>query len=211
MNRPKVIFFDWNGTLSDSFFWEHMRSSKEEDINTLYNKWDKAMFSETKEMINNWMRGNQTTEEVMKYVSDQTNTEYKVILKEFIKGCKSMSLSSNDLPKILKNLKIKKVKLVIATNNMDCFSRWTVPHMKLNLLFDEIINSYYQKGLKHDRDENGESIFFKNFFKKNNVNTKDCIFIDDSNDKEEFISRLGITYIKINNSSEIPKILNSYL
>ena len=40
--KDKVIFLDWNGTLSDSFFWEHMRTSNEKEIKNLYNIWDQA-------------------------------------------------------------------------------------------------------------------------------------------------------------------------
>ena len=45
---------------------------------------------------------------------------------------------------------------------MDCFTRWTVPHMKLDELFDDILNSFYLKGLKHEVF-NGASVF-KDFF-----------------------------------------------
>lgn len=200
--KDKVIFLDWNGTLSNSFFWEHMRTSQEGEIKNLYNIWDKALFNKSKKYIENWMRGDFTTEEVLKEIARETETQYDLILKEFIKGCKSMHFVSEEIPFIVGNLKRKGYYIVIATNNMDCFTRWTVPHMKLDELFDDILNSFYLKGLKHEVF-NGEPIFFKDFFARYNISPNNCVFLDDSVDKEGYIESLGIKYIQIKNSKDL--------
>lgn len=200
--KDKVIFLDWNGTLSDSFFWEHMRTSNEKEIKNLYNIWDQALFNKPKEYIQNWMRGSVTTEEVLKDVARQTKTQYDLVLKEFIKGCKSMHFISEEIPLIIRNLQKKGYYVVIATNNMDCFTRWTVPHMKLDELFDDILNSFYLKGLKHEVF-NGASVFFKDFFAKYNISPRNCVFFDDSIDKGGYIESLGIKYIQLKDSNNL--------
>jgi FMN phosphatase YigB (HAD superfamily) len=206
--KNKVVFLDWNGTLSDSFFWEHMRTSDDSEVLELYNLWDKALFNKSKEYIRDWMRGSFTTEEVLSEIANETDTEYKKVLREFIKGCESMEYVSDEIPSIVDTLKRDGYYVVIATNNMDCFTRWTVPFMKLDKLFDEVLNSYYLKGLKHDT-KNDKSVFFKEFFEKYNVSPQDCIFLDDSLDKEGYIASLGVKYVQIKNSEDLLKRLKS--
>lgn len=206
--KNKVVFLDWNGTLSNSFFWEHMRASDDSEVLELYNLWDKALFNKPKEYIQDWMRGSFTTEEVLSEIANETDTEYKKVLREFIKGCESMEYVSNEIPSIVETLKRDGYYVVIATNNMDCFTRWTVPFMKLDKLFDEILNSYYLRGLKHDT-KNGKSVFFEKFFEEYNVTPQDCIFLDDSLDKEGYIASLGIKYVQIKNSKDLLERLKS--
>lgn len=206
----KVIFLDWNGTLSDSLFWDHLKNSKIDEERDLLKIWETSMFSNKKEFINDWMRGKYTTEEVLKNVSTDTKTNYDRLLKEFVKGCESMELSSPQIIPLVHKLQEKGIKVVIATNNMDCFTRWTIPAMKLNIVFDEIINSSDQKALKKDLDSEGKSLFFKDFFTRNKIDMKDCVFIDDSVDHDNTISNMGIKYIQIDSSKELPKILSTF-
>lgn len=206
--KNKVVFLDWNGTLSNSFFWEHMRNSENEEVKNFYEIWDKALFNKPKEYIQDWMRGNKTMEDVLREIANETETQYDFLVKEFIKGCQSMVFVSDEVPQIIRNLKQRGYYAVIATNNMDCFTKWTVPSMKLNDLFDEILNSFYLKGLKHDVSD-GKSVFFTDFFSKYDVSPRDCVFIDDSVDKNGYIASLGIKYIQIDNSENFLKILKS--
>jgi FMN phosphatase YigB (HAD superfamily) len=207
----KVVFLDWNGTLSKSFFWEQMRVSNNKKVKESYWKWDKALFSKPKEYIQDWMRGGKTTELVLKEIADETKTQYEKILREFIVGCKSMTFVSNDLSQIILDLRKRGLCVVIATNNMDCFTRWTVPNMGLEDMFDEILNSFYLKGLKHDVNQNGESVFFNDFFAKYKFSPSECIFFDDSIDKDNYISGLGIRYIQIESSKHLLYLLEAML
>jgi len=206
--KNKVVFLDWNGTLSNSFFWEHMRTSEDSEVLMLYNLWDNALFNKPKEYVQDWMRGKFSTEDVLRKIAHETNTGYEKVFREFIKGCESMEYVSDDIPCTIETLKRNGYYVVIATNNMDCFTRWTVPFMKLDKLFDDVLNSYYLKGLKHDT-ENGISVFFKKFFEKYDIAPKECIFFDDSTDKEGYIASLGIEYVQIENSEDLMKRLKS--
>ncbi|MFA5634009.1 MAG: HAD family hydrolase [Candidatus Dojkabacteria bacterium] len=206
--KNKVIFLDWNGTLSDSFFWEHMRISDDSEVLALYNLWDIALFNKPKKYIEDWMRGRFSTEKVLKEIASKTSTEYEKLLREFVKGCESMEFVSDEIPSLVEVLKGDGYCVVIATNNMDCFTRWTVPFMQLDKLFDEVLNSYNLKGLKHDIKK-GESLFFKKFFEKYDFKPQECIFLDDSVDKGGYIASLGIEYVQIKNSKDLLKRLKS--
>ena len=214
MKRKIAIFIDWNGTLSPTNFWSHLEKSEKKKDRSLFKVWADTMFLKHKEKIIPWMRGKYTTEEMLTFVSKDTRTQYSSIFEEFVVGCRRMEYSSPNIPVLIEQLRNRSAIVSIATNNMDSFSRWTVPSMKLDFLFDEILNSYNLKALKHDLDKMGRPLFFRDFFKKYSINPKDCYFIDDGEDKMGVISNLGMTYRKINKKisleKELRKLLSSF-
>lgn len=213
-NKPlkqKAVFIDWNGTLSPTNFWSHLEKSEKQSDRELFKLWADTMFVNHKDLIVPWMKGEYTSEDILTLVSKATNTDYETLLKEFIIGCERMEYSSPNIPALVKKLKDKSVIVSIATNNMDSFTRWTVPYMKLDTLFDEIINSFYLNAMKHDLDNDGKAIFFKNFFNKYQVDPNNCIFIDDGEDKMGVITNLGMDYRRVNSSNTLAQELENIL
>lgn len=51
MNNYKVVFLDWNGTLSKSKFWGHLQSSNKKEDRILFNKIDDALFGQLRELL----------------------------------------------------------------------------------------------------------------------------------------------------------------
>lgn len=207
----KAVFIDWNGTLSPTNFWSHLEKSEKQSDRDLFKLWADTMFVNHKDKIVPWMKGEYTSEDLLSLVSKETNTDFETLLKEFIIGCERMEYSSPNIPNLIKNLRDKSVVVAVATNNMDSFTRWTVPYMKLNTLFDEILNSFYLKAMKHDLDQSGQPLFFKDFFNKYNIKPTNCIFIDDGEDKMSVISNLGIDYRRVNASNTLEQELQNIL
>lgn len=207
----KAVFIDWNGTLSPTNFWSHLEKSEKQSDRDLFKLWADTMFVNHKDKIVPWMKGEYTSEDLLSLVSKETNTDFETILKEFVIGCERMEYSSPNIPNLIKNLRDKSVVVTVATNNMDSFTRWTVPYMKLNTLFDEILNSFYLKAMKHDLDKSGQPLFFKDFFNKYNIKPTNCIFIDDGEDKMSVISNLGIDYRRVNASNTLEDELQNIL
>lgn len=207
----KAVFIDWNGTLSPTNFWSHLEKSEKQSDRDLFKLWADTMFVNHKDKIVPWMKGEYTSEDLLSLVSKETNTDFETLLKEFIIGCECMEYSSPNIPNLIKNLRDKSVVVAVATNNMDSFTRWTVPYMKLNTLFDEILNSFYLKAMKHDLDQSGQPLFFKDFFNKYNIKPTNCIFIDDGEDKMSVISNLGIDYRRVNASNTLEQELQNIL
>lgn len=205
------MFIDWNGTLSPTNFWSQLEQSKKQKDRYLFKTWADTMFVNHKDKIVPWMKGEYRSEDILFLVSKETKTDFKTILKEFITGCERMEYSSPNIPNLVKNLRDKSVAVIIATNNMDSFTRWTVPYMKLDTLFDEILNSFYLKAMKHDLDENGRSLFFRGFFDKYNIEPTDCIFVDDGEDKLGVISNLGINYRRVDAANTLEQELRNIL
>ena len=212
-SKQKVVFIDWNGTLSPSSFWVHLEKSGNQKDRELFRLWADTMFIKHKEKIVPWMKGEYTTEEILKLIAIDTNTNFDLLLKEFIKGCEQMEYSSPKIPELVNQLRDKSVMVTIATNNMDSFTRWTVPVMHLNYLFDDILNSFYLKALKHELDRKGQPLFFRKFFEKYNIDPfkTECTFIDDGEDKMEVISNLGMNYKRVTSKNTLEQELSRIL
>ncbi len=206
-NNQKAIFIDWNGTLSPSNFWIHLEKSTSRKDRDNFKLWADAMFINHEDKIVPWMKGKYASEEILKMIAEDTRSNFDNLFAEFVIGCQKMEYVSSKIPDIIHRLRKKSVFVSIATNNMDCFTRWTVPAMNLRSLFDDILNSFNLRAMKHDLDENGRSLFFRNFFKKHRIIPSNCIFLDDGEDKMGVISSLGINYRRITQENSLEKEL----
>lgn len=205
--KPKIVFIDWSGTLSKSKFWGHLETSNKE----LFRKIEDNLFKKNIDLIKPWMRGELTSEDVAKKISVETGLDYKQVYDEFIKGCELMEFVDTRVPELVKKLKKMGTKVYIASNNMDSFDRWTVPAMKLEELFDGIINSFPVKALKHDFTDEGISLFFDKILTKEGVKAQETILIDDSEDKENKLTNYGINYHRISDQRTLIDELTSLL
>lgn len=195
MNRYKVLFIDWHNTLSTSIFWEHLQDSTHphHDLFPLLQPLPPKIH---KDMFTSWMRGSVASEEVVHLIAQLLHLDYDLIFQEFILSCQRMQFVSEEIVALISSLRARGIKLVIATNNTDSFSRWTVLGMRLNSIFDGIINSFDMKALKWDVDEKGRSLFFADFLYVNGIQSGESMLIDD-NDTEMACGRthnFGIEY-----------------
>jgi FMN phosphatase YigB (HAD superfamily) len=208
--QPKVIFLDWYNTLSTSKFWGHW----ENDKHPYFEKFEKiqaSFFGKIKPMIAPWMRGEYTSEEIVKEIAIDTKVPYKFLLNELIFSCKSMTFVSDELPEIIHKLRKQGKKVVVATDNMDSFTRWTVDAMNLNAMFDGVLSSYHIKSLKKEFDDGGNSLFFRKFLKENGIKPQEGILFDDSEDKEDRIQKFGIVYQRIKSSDHFLSQLKTFI
>lgn len=188
--KPKIVFIDWSGTLSKSKFWGHLEASDNES----FKKIEDNLFKKNIDLIKPWMKGEMTSEDVIKRISNETGLNYQKVFEEFVKGCELMEFVDSRVPGLIKKLRKNGIKVYVASNNMDSFDRWTVPAMELTKLFDGIINSFSIKALKHDFTDNGISLFFDETLTKEGAKARETILIDDSEDKENKLTSYGIGY-----------------
>lgn len=192
MKKYKVIFIDWDKTLSISKFWGHLNHSNQ----PLAEKLQTSLFVNLKPLINPWMRGEFTSEEIMRRVSSDSKIGFNKALLEFTKSCKSMKLVSDEIYALTSRLRSSGIKVVIATDNMDSFTRWTIPSLRLEDKFDAILNSFDLRALKKDTDNKGNSLFFKTFLEKHRILKGESLLVDDGDEKRKFRD-FGIEYRKI--------------
>jgi len=206
--KPQIIFIDWNKTLSNSLFWEHLQ-----DVNHRHNKYlnsiEKSMFQNNRNLINPWMRGLYTSEDIVEILSKDSGVPKEIILHELAESCYQMKYVSNDIPKLIKKIKSKGIKVVIATDNMDTFERFTIPSMEIGNLFDDFLISCKLKVLKEDIQE--DSIpFFDNYLNKYNLSYQDAVLLDDCIDTTGVYNKLGFQIIEITSSNKLIEILKEY-
>lgn len=205
----KAIFIDWNKTLSFSLFWDHLKDLEESHpmhLNNIQN----SLFGKLDYLVKPWMRGEYTTEFIVKKLAEETGLEYDHLLKEFILSCQTMKIEPEVL-ELIQEIRKKGTKVVIATDNMDALDRWTVSALKLHEYFDNILNSYSIKALKGDLNEDGDSLFFMDYLKKHNLKNNETVLLDDSQIKPEIAKKHGIDFIHITTENTLQKVLKSLL
>ncbi len=186
----KTVFIDWNGTLSGSKFWGHLEKTDPKMFSTIEN----TLFGQLRGLLKPWMKGEIQSEDVIRRISDKSKLAYSDVFDEFIHSCMNMEFVSKDVPGLIKKLQKNGSKVVVATDNMDSFTRWTKRYLKIDDLFDDVLNSHYLGGMKKDVDKDGKSIFFSEYLKKNNLKPGESILVDDSSDDIQTIESFGIKY-----------------
>ena len=94
---------------------------------------------------------------------------------------------------------------VLITGNMDSFSRFTVPALKLDAYFDAISNSYDEGRLKTD---DGGALFL-HYANRFGVPIEECVAIDDAEDVSAMFTALGGTAILVTADRTVDVILDS--
>lgn len=167
MERKPIIFIDFDGTICWDRYWRSLPAEKMEVIQGF-------LFGEDKTLLNDWMRGEYSAEEINHMVAEKLEMPYEELWQLFVKDCETMCVPEEILSRI--NSLREKYIVILTTGNMDSFSRFTVPALQLDKYFDHINNSFFAGKLKDDNK--GE--LFQEYAKAFGVNLNDCFLIDNS-------------------------------
>ncbi len=203
MNKYKTVFLDWNKTLSQSKFWGHLQDSDSEN-GSLFKQVEEVLFGQTREVVNPWMRGEYQSEDICQIIADKSKLDYETVFTEFVRSCELMTLSSPEIPRLIEQIKATGATVVIATDNMDSFSRWTWPKLQMDHqgLFDGLLCSYELRALKEDLSEEGVSLFFDQYHQDKNLTYGESVLIDDSPDRRGVFSQIGLDYLQVPTEEE---------
>lgn len=195
LRKYKTIFFDWNGTLSMSLFWDQWK-----DLAHPRHEWhaplSRYLLGENMWAVMEWMRGKVVAEDIARLLGDRFGYSSEIIFQDLKESCESMRLVSDEVLPLVQKLRRSGVKCVIATDNMDTFTRFTVPALRLSEHFDGVLNSFEMGMLKFDTE--GDSIpFFHEYLEKNNLNYKDVALIDDCIDKSGTYEKRGFDILQV--------------
>ncbi len=188
----KVIFIDWYGTLSVTKFW-HQLANPEHKYHAYAARLDTIVRLESKSIIQPWMRGQLSSEAAIRKIAKATNISYDFLFQEFVKSVSTMSLVPGALS-LIEKIRSSGVAVAIATDNMDSFTRWTVPTLNLKQNFDYILNSATIKALKADMAESGENIFFSRFLREHALLPANCMLLDDSLTIGPIVESMGMHF-----------------
>jgi FMN phosphatase YigB (HAD superfamily) len=203
--KPKVIFVDWDGTLSNSRFWEgcNTPSLSPEVINSITT----FLFRDSKDLVNDWMTGLTASSRVIDIVADQFKLKAHELNQELERSCRNMKFMSIGIPNKIRQIQEQGTKVVIATDNMDTFDDWTVPSLKLDSIFDGILNSPRQGVLKSEIRE-GISAFFSPYFMQQGLKPTESVLIDNRL-SNNVLESIGIEFIHINSDYNLDEALDS--
>jgi hypothetical protein len=179
----KCLFVDWHLTLSTSVFWEQF-SDPAHPQHRLLAFMQAALFTPmgVETWVIPWMRGVFTSEEVMVGVCRGTDFDPDFALQALQSSCQQMRLVSEAIPRCIRDLQAKGLRVVIATDNMDTFHRWTVPGLRLPALFDDILSSWQLRALKEDRRQDGQSLFFADYLQAHQIGWGESLLLDDGDE-----------------------------
>ncbi|MDD2786293.1 MAG: haloacid dehalogenase-like hydrolase [Patescibacteria group bacterium] len=173
-----ILFIDFDGTLCNDKFWRSIDP-------VIFEKIQSFLFSENKSVKHDWMKGVYSSEDINRLIAKELNVPFEKIWNVFVEDCKTMAISRNSLDRI-KELRNDHI-VILVTDNMDCFTRFTVPAQKLDSFFDYIINSFEVKKFK----EYNEGEIFIRLADRAGTKIEDCILIDNSKNLCTLFSKLG--------------------
>lgn len=203
----KVVFVDWNGTLSDSLFWHRWQGNED------YARTQKALFEDPigRELLSSWMIGKSSYEGVLQYLENSTSIPYAKLAQGLEESSKQMEFIDESVVELVQALQARGTKVVIATDNMDVFRHWTIPAMKLEELFDGIITSDSRRALKTHTHPDGQTRFFEHFFAQNpEIKPGDTVLIDDSKDTQ-IVETFGMQFRHVKEGSSLTHHLKEIL
>ncbi len=162
-----VLFIDFDGTLCHDRFW---RSAEPELLVRIQN----ALFGTDTERVNAWMLGRYSSEEIHQWLARELNIEYEKLWKLFVNDCERMFVE----PRVLEHIQElrKQYLIILVTDNMDCFDRFTVPSLGLNRYFYQIVNSSREGVSKNEQ----EGILFRKLFEALGVSPEETRLFDNS-------------------------------
>lgn len=188
--RP-VLLIDFDGTLCFDRFWRSAPS-------TVCQKIQELVFGADQTLLEEWMLGRYTSEEVNRWLATNLLLDGGELWKIFVHDCQTMTVSLE----VLESIRSMRTRYftVLLTDNMDCFDRFTVPALGLDRYFDAIINSSRARRLKSSPH------FFEDLMLKFNGDITHSILIDDSERACADFEKAGGAALRV--TSESPAIFH---
>lgn len=199
--KTKILFLDWYGTLSSELFWPHI---KKEDPK-LSKRIEDILFNYSSELIRQWMLGDISAEAICDVIAENNTATSAMLFDELIKSCENMHVNQNTVETIqeLRN----DHHIILVTDNMDCFSRFTVPKTGIEKWTDAILNSSDLKRFK--TDEQGKT--FIDATRSLRIPFHQTFCVDDSSKTCDVVRSLGGTAIQTNGVEKTLEILKGMI
>lgn len=206
----KVVFIDWDGTLSKSRFWGRWKDDPRS--RSKYDLLQDILFTseEGKVLLADWMIGAKSYSDIVDYTSGVTGIPYGDLEQELQYSAKNMQFIDKDVLRLIQQLRAGGVKVVIATDNMDTFSKWTVPAMELTSLFDDILTSNAIGAIKTHRSPENTSLFFSDYLSRHGIERHQSVLIDD-NVSTKVVEQWGIDFLHVSETMPLTAHLQHIL
>jgi FMN phosphatase YigB (HAD superfamily) len=184
---PKVIFVDWDGVLSRMRYWDAFSAPKWDLTVPVLRRALDQMFAQD-EVIGDWMTGKLGTSDVIRdHLPHPTPPPLVDDMHRFVvEQCEEAPIDDRWLLAALRSLR-SDYQVVLATDNMDCFTEGIRERLDLSGVFDDYISSSDVGALKADAPD----VFFGEWLRGREVEVQNCILIDDRRSNCEAFERIG--------------------
>ncbi len=78
-----ILFCDFDGVLCHDRYWRSLPPREHEKVQDL-------LFREDTTLVNNWMRGKHTAEEINQIISEKIGIPFEKLWTVFVEDCKTM-------------------------------------------------------------------------------------------------------------------------
>lgn len=204
-NYQAIIFIDFHGVMSHGPHW-HSLANRQHPLHTIYKDIEFHVFKNNPSLLDNWLLGNITSEEIHEYLKRMlgNDLDHQLLWETFVNDCEQIDISENILNQ-LKEMR-EHYRIILITDNMDSFNRFTIPKRAQELaVFDDIVNSSSEKRTKIASN----CASFLKYINKYGANQSQCLLIDDSvNNCAAFEKNIASKSYCLNNEQDILATLN---
>ena len=172
----RVVFVDWANTLSTSLFWQQMPGCRLSAADSA--RVESYVFSRA-DLVRQWMVGTVAAEDVCTLAAGSLGLAAPDLLADLELSCRRMEFDDPASVDTLRAIREQGTKVVLATDNMDTFYRWTVPALNLRGIFDAILDSASLGTLKGGLVD-GQSPFFGPWLSEHDIAPSEAVLVDDS-------------------------------
>jgi FMN phosphatase YigB (HAD superfamily) len=198
ISRSRIIFIDWYQTLSFDLFWQNVKKKNP----TAFECIQTNIFHDA-ERSRRWMTGHHSSEDICQYASRCSGISADELFSDLQNSCVNQRIHPVAI-EIIKELR-NTHHIFIVTDNMDCFSRFTIPALDMTAWTDGISNSSDIKRFKNDL--NGQT--FRDIANSLDIRMTEAICVDDSSPTCELIRSLGGTAMQTTSALHTLDLLKS--
>jgi FMN phosphatase YigB (HAD superfamily) len=172
----RVVFVDWHNTLSTSRFWQQRPGCRLSAADSA--RVERSVFSHAG-LLRRWMLGEMASEDVCALAAGRLGLAAADLLADLEYNCHWMEFDDPAAVSALQAIREQGISIVLATDNMDAFARWTLPALHLDDIFDAILDSASLGVLKGDL-AGGHSPFFGPWLSDQRIAPAEAVLVDDS-------------------------------
>jgi FMN phosphatase YigB (HAD superfamily) len=172
----RVVFVDWASTLSTSLFWQQSPGSRLSAADSA--RVESYVFGHPA-LVRQWMRGTVAAEDICTLAAGSLGLAAADLLADLELSCRGFEFYDPAAVDVLRAIRERGIKVVLATDNMDTLTRWTAPALRLGDMFDAILNSASLGALKNDLVD-GQSPFFGPWLDSEQAAPSETVLVDNS-------------------------------
>jgi FMN phosphatase YigB (HAD superfamily) len=194
----KVVFVDWNGVLSREPFWRSILLNRQHPYHQTLSDACRSMFQTSRDFVREWMRGRVTAQQVVASLDVELDRRARgdYLLRKLFHDCSKMTCEAP----VIAALQDARTNcfIVLATDNMDCFTQGMHRIKDMTDTVDAILCSSSIGVLKSDSIER----FFGAWLADHQLSFANAILLDDCAATCDAFVRAGGHAVVVNNITD---------